>query len=133
MPTDPPRTAPATATVATAAGGHLTTVTYTWTHPADGPQDGLLVLGADEGGTAAAFWGDSWHQHPGPRTLSGPVTGGVWSVGYDYVPDEWRWQVVVDTSRVDVLRFRMDNVPLAGGEPPYAAMDAVFQRAAAVA
>ena len=58
MPADPMHDAPATAEVDVKAGGSLVAISYTWSHPADGPQDGLLVLGAggDPGGVTA-FWG----------------------------------------------------------------------------
>lgn len=113
MPSDPFYDAPATAAVSTAAGGDLTLVAYTWTHPQDGDQDGLLVVGAaDEAGstdTVVGFWGDSWHQSPAPRTLGGTEDGGVIVVGYDY-EIQWRWQITIDPTDPEALRLRMDNV-----------------------
>jgi hypothetical protein len=112
MPSDPLAEAAATATVSTAAGGNLGVVAYTWTHPHDGPQDGLLVVGpADEAEADAvtAFWGDSWHQSPAPRVCTGTVDGGVVTVGYEYAT-QWRWEIVVDLTDPDTLRLRMDNV-----------------------
>jgi len=134
MPDDPASEAPMTARVARAAGGGLTQIAYTWAHPEDGRQDGLLVLGAGEDpSTAVAFWGDSWHQRPQPRILHGVVGGGVASVGYDYAGD-WRWEVVVDTTDPEALRLTMNNVvPVSAAEGdeeagPYAAMSAVLRR-----
>jgi len=134
MPDDPASEAPMTARLTRAVGGGLTQIAYTWTHPEDGQQDGLLVLGTgDEPGAAVAFWGDSWHQRPQPRTLPGVVGGGVVSVGYDYAGD-WRWEVVVDTADPEALRLTMNNVvPASAAEEdeaagPYAAMSAVLRR-----
>jgi len=45
MPGDPFSEAPAAGTLALAAGGCLATFGYTWTHPEDGDQDGLLAFG----------------------------------------------------------------------------------------
>ena len=46
MPGDALAELPATVTVTMAAGGHMALVAYTWEHPDDGPQDGLLVIAA---------------------------------------------------------------------------------------
>src|SRR3954447_24879218 len=61
MPTDDLYDAPATAALSTAAGGHDLVVSYTWAHPVDGPQDGVLVVGSpeDEQKVVTAAWGDS--------------------------------------------------------------------------
>jgi hypothetical protein len=85
MPSDPLHEAPATAKVSTAAGESLVAMAYAWSHPSDGAQDGLLVLGvADEPGVATAFCGDSWHQSPTPRSCVGTIDGGLVTVGYEY-------------------------------------------------
>src|SRR5690554_1268207 len=134
MPTDPAHTARAGATVLRAAGGNLATITYNWTHPVDGVQSGLLVVGpGEEAGTVAAFWGDSWHQHPSPRMLHGTADGGVIDVGYEYEAG-WRWRIIVDLSDETALLLRMDNVipesagtnEFSGGA--YPAMLATFAR-----
>lgn len=110
MPSDPLDEAPATAEVSTAAGQNLVTVAYTWSHPSDGAQDGLLVVGAgDSPGVATAFWGDSWHQHPAPVACAGTIDGDVITTGYEYA-EGWRWQITVDPSDATTLRLRMDNV-----------------------
>lgn len=135
MPADPLRDAPATARISSAAKGALAQVAYAWTHPDDGPQEGLLVLGrGDDPGAVVAFWGDSWHQGPEPRVLTGAVTDGVLTVAYAYGGD-WRWEVVVDASEPDALLLEMRNVipvsaatdTMAAG--PYAAMTAPLRRA----
>ncbi|MEU4478459.1 hypothetical protein AB0F68_10410 [Micromonospora sp. NPDC023966] len=86
MPADPLAESPAALTVTTAAGGHLTSVAYSWTHPDDGPQDGLLVIGAgDQEGSLVAVWGDSWHRQPTPMSLTGgPGTDGAFELKGEY-------------------------------------------------
>ncbi|MEU9511501.1 hypothetical protein [Micromonospora sp. NPDC048169] len=111
MPADPLAESPATVSVATAAGGHLTTVAYSWAHPDDGPQDGLLVIAAgDRPGALVAWWGDSWHQQPSPMTLTGTAAGAPaveLTAGY---ADGWEWRIVLDSADPATLRLRMENV-----------------------
>ncbi len=105
MPTDDLADLPAELTVSRGAGGHLTSVSYTWRHPSDGPQEGLLVFGAADDGTLTALWGDSWHQQPAPMTLSGRDA----IVEADY-GGGWKWRIGFDTADPSALRMRMDNV-----------------------
>lgn len=110
MPADSPHAAAATAGVSTAAAGALTAIAYTWAHPVDGVQDGLLVIGAnDESDGVVAFWGDSWHQAPHPTVLAGKFRDGLLVVSYEY-GGEWRWQISVDATNTDSLRLRMENI-----------------------
>jgi hypothetical protein len=111
MPADPLAEFPAKATVTTAAGGHLASIAYWWEHPDDGPQDGLLVIGtANEGGSLVALWGDSWHQKPAPRLLSGThETDLTLELEADY-GGGWRWRVSFDATDADSFRMQMDNV-----------------------
>ncbi|MDH6464917.1 hypothetical protein M2302_005118 [Micromonospora sp. A200] len=111
MPDHPLAEFPATMTVATAAGGHLTSVAYSWQHPDDGPQDGLLVIAAaGEDGSLMAVWGDSWHQKPVPMSLpGGPGAGDTFQFEGDY-GGGWRWRIVFDAADTATLRMRMDNV-----------------------
>ena len=110
MPADPLDEAAATAEVSAAAAGTLVAIAYTWSHPADGAQDGLLVVGAaEEPGAATALWADSWHQSPAPRSLTGTIDGGVVTVGADY-GGGWRWHITIDPTDPATLRLRMDNV-----------------------
>jgi hypothetical protein len=129
MPVDPFSEFAATGTFSLAAGGCLATFGYTWTHPQDGAQDGLLVfgLGGSEN-SIVALWADSWHQHPQAQLCEGAVgESGVISVGCDY-GGGWRWEIILDATEADVLSVRMDNVipPDAATEEiaagPYAAM-----------
>ena len=102
---------PARVTVTTAAGGHLISVAYSWEHPDDGAQDGLLVIGsADEDGSLGAMWGDSWHQKPAPMMLSGSRgTDATLELEGEY-GGGWRWRVMLDASDAQSLRMQMDNV-----------------------
>jgi hypothetical protein len=111
MPADPLAEFPAKATVTTAAGGHLASIAYWWEHPDNGPQDGLLVIGtANEGGSLVALWGDSWHQKPAPRLLSGThETDLTLELEADY-GGGWRWRVSFDATDADSFRMQMDNV-----------------------
>lgn len=111
MPSDPLAERPATMTVTLAAGGHLTSVGYSWEHPDDGPQDGLLLIGSgDEEGSLSAVWGDSWHQQPTPRTMPGrPAAGETFEFTAEY-GDGWGWVIAFDASDAETLRMRMHNV-----------------------
>ena len=109
MPSDPFAEFPARMTVSTAAGGHLVSVSYSWEHPDDGPQDGLVVIGtADDGGSVVAMWGDSWHQKPAPMILSGSRdTDATIELEGDY-GGGWRWRVKFDAT--GGFQMQMDNV-----------------------
>ncbi|WP_089156533.1 DUF1579 family protein [Micromonospora sp. NBS 11-29] len=136
LPADSFTESPATAAVATAAGGHLTTVAYSWAHPDDGPQDGLLVIGAGEQpGSLVAWWGDSWHQQPGPMTLTGEAgPDAVAGLTAEY-GGGWGWRITLDAADPTTLRLRMENVvPADQAAPevpagPYPVMVADLRRA----
>ncbi len=104
---------PATLTVTPGAGGHLASVAYTWRHPSDGPQEGLLVIApADEDGGLVALWGDSWHQKPTAMSLTGRADPAV-ALEADYGGD-WLWRITLDDADPDELRLRRDTVCPAG-------------------
>ena len=106
MPADPLADGPATATLTTAAGGHLTSFAYTWVHPTDGPQDGLLVYGPG----VAAFWGDSWHQQPEPRVLDGSSDeAGAIELSCEY-GGGWRWEISLRVEAGVAIAMEMRNV-----------------------
>lgn len=111
MPSDRLCELPATASVTTAAGGHLALVAYIWQHPDDGPQDGVILIGSTgEGDAVAATWGDSWHQQPAPMALSGHQTSDG-SIGLEgSYGDGWAWRILLEASDGGGLRMRMDNV-----------------------
>ena len=107
MPNDPIVDRPASGLLVEAAGGHLRSFAYTWQHPDDGPQEGLLVLGPG----VAAFWGDSWHQQPEPRALSGTATDD--GVGVELECDYgggWAWQIGLRVEPGVSLTMEMRNV-----------------------
>jgi hypothetical protein len=119
MADDPLFESPATASVTTAAGGHLTLVAYTWQHPDDGPQDGLLLIGRTGGGDAlTATWGDSWHQQPAPTSLSGSQSAnGSIALGFGY-GGGWEWRISLASEDSGGLLLRMDNVVPASSATP---------------
>jgi hypothetical protein len=90
---------------------HLTSISYSWEHPQDGPQDGLLVVGsAGADDSLMAIWSDSWHQQPIPMSLSGSHgAGATVELEGDY-GGGWGWRIVIDASDPENLRMRMDNV-----------------------
>ncbi|QLQ39164.1 DUF1579 family protein [Micromonospora robiginosa] len=119
MPTDPLVESPATLTVATAAGGHLTTVAYSWAHPDDGPQDGLVLIAAGESpGSLVAWWGDSWHQQPSTMALTGTADGTAPVTLTGEYGGGWAWRIVFETVEPGRLRMRMDNVVPDGQTEP---------------
>jgi hypothetical protein len=134
MPSDELHRAPSTASVTSAAGGHDVVVAYTWTHPQDGPQDGIMLVGSpDEDGTVTTAWGDSWHQQPAIRTFSGTLDSGRLEVTADYGAG-WLWTITVEGD--DPLVLTMYNVvPAEYGTDetpagPYPAMIAELRRVA---
>ena len=133
MPDDPQAEASATAQLSLGAGGNIAVLAYTWRHPDDGAQDGLLVLGPDESpGGVVALWGDSWHQKPAAKQLRGAAGHDTLTVGYAYAAG-WEWRITLTADRPDMLRWRMDNVvpPFASGTAEgvtYWAMDGELRR-----
>jgi hypothetical protein len=129
MPADDLYTAPATATVAPDAGGHLVTVGYTWRHPDDGEQQGLLAVGHAEDGAggpdAVAFWADSWHQQ-GARALEGSADRERLTFEYDY-GGGWRWRVEVAATGPSLTLRMLNVVPESdeAGAPPAGAYEAM--------
>ena len=111
MPNDPLAEFPARVIVTIGAGGHLTSMSYWWQHPEDGPQEGLLVIGAGmQDGSLVALWADSWHQKPAPMILFGSRgMGAALELEGDY-GGGWRWRVTVEPADADDLRLQMDNV-----------------------
>jgi hypothetical protein len=134
MPNDELAEAAATAELAVAAAGYDLVVRYTWVHPDDGPQEGVMLVGSpDDGGRVTVAWGDSWHQKPPIRVMDGTLADGVVEVSADY-GGGWRWTISVDGGRDDQLPLTMHNVipdELATEEEPagpYPVMAATFER-----
>jgi hypothetical protein len=110
MPDGPPAEAPATAELSFGAAGNIAVLAYTWSHPDDGAQDGLLVLGTEETpGGVVALWGDSWHQKPAAGQLRGVSDADSLTLGYTYA-EGWEWRITLRAEQPDVLRWRMENV-----------------------
>jgi hypothetical protein len=111
MPTDNFHEASATAQLTTAADGHDLLLTYTWAHPADGPQDGVLLVGSPESGRqgVTAAWGDSWHQKPAILALTGTLADGGLEVTADY-GGGWLWVISLAGEHDDTLVLTMQNV-----------------------
>jgi hypothetical protein len=66
------------------------------------------IAGSDN--AIVALWADSWHQHPEAKVCEGNLDeSGVISLDNEY-GNGWRWQIVVDTSKTDVLFLWMHNV-----------------------
>ena len=109
MPADEFHEAPATAAASTAAGGHDLVLTYTWAHPEDGPQEGVLLVGSPEQDQDAVTvaWGDSWHQRPAILVLSGVSADDRLEVAAEY-GGGWRW--IISLEGEDPLRLTMHNV-----------------------
>jgi hypothetical protein len=109
MPADELHHAPATAVLTTVAGGYDVVLTYTWQHPGDGPQDGVLLVGSpdEDQRTVAAAWGDSWHQKPSIRTLEGTLTDGRLDIAADS-GGGFRWTISLEGE--NPLLLTMHNV-----------------------
>jgi hypothetical protein len=108
MPTDAFVGGTSTLAVTVAASGRAVLLTYTWTHPDDGPQAGTLMLGVpDASGGVSAAWVDSWHQ-PDVVPLTGTGRAASAAVGYEYAPG-WRWEieVVVGDGTVSVVMHNL--------------------------
>jgi hypothetical protein len=109
MPADGLAFRPARATLSASVGENLVSLAYAWVHPEDGPQDGLVMIGAGEGaGAAVALWGDSWHQQPQAMAMVGFVDAAGVHVEAEYAGG-WRWRLHVDADG-PTLRLRMENV-----------------------
>ena len=80
---------------------------YTWTHPEDGPQHGVLLIGGPEedGDDVAATLADSWHQKPGLMTLTGLRRGDTIELASLYAGD-WGWQVTINAGDEPTMTMR---------------------------
>jgi hypothetical protein len=111
MPDDEFVTGPAYAEVRLASAGNLTTLAYTWEHPTDGAQEGVLVLWAsdDTGASIRAVLSDSWHQQPDVMELAGRAEAGVVALEGTYAAT-WGWRIAIEHGESDALRMVMSNV-----------------------
>ncbi len=130
MPTDDPYSAPASATVTAEPGGAVS-IRYTWSHPEDGAQEGLLVVAPAEGGRLVALWLDTWHQ-PEARTSEAPARpdgGALFEYVYAKV---WGWQIEVLPEGGRLLLVMRNVVPDqrdGSFSGPYDAMRMTLERA----
>lgn len=110
MPSDALAPAPATARVSLPAKGIGLLVRYTWQHPDDGPQEGVLLAGApdQDDPTVTATWLDSWHQQPATMQLLGRVEGDTALFEGTYA-ETWGWQIEI-TRHGEGLSLVMRNV-----------------------
>ncbi len=135
MPDDAMAEFPSTATVTSAAGGHLTAVAYGWRHPEDGPQEGLLTIGSTGDGSPVVLWGDSWHQQPAAMTLTGQPGADETVVVEGNYGEGWRWLIGLDATDPEQLRLWMKNavpgdlVPEGKSSEPYPVMEMTLRRA----
>lgn len=128
MPGDAMATGEATATLDTPAGGYALVLTYSWTHPEDGTQTGVMLAGSPEpdGDAVEASWIDSWHQKPAPLHLTGTLDGSALELSAFY-SGTWGWQIRLDLGSPDETVIVMRHViPQEALEqaPPGAAMQA---------
>lgn len=86
-------------------------LSYTWTHPVDGPQQGLVLVGGpgDDGDAITAAWADSWHQQPGLMTLTGTRTGDGFDVAATYAA-EFGWEISLHTKEPGETTMTMLHV-----------------------
>lgn len=103
-------------------------VRYSWRFEGKA-QQGLLLCGGADAGTATAGWTDTWHQSGAVMQLRAeapPADGllllaGTYPGGYG---SEWGWRIELAPQRDTGLRMRMFCVP--PGEAPYVAVDASY-------
>lgn len=120
MPEDELSSADSAATSAVEAAGWGWSLRYTWVHPEDGEQSGLLLVASpDDDGAITAAWLDSWHQKPSLQSFSGTVDDGMVDLAAEYAPG-WTWRISVGPGHGPQagagreLRMVMHNVVPAG-------------------
>lgn len=116
-PTDPPRMSPATATVTPVSRGKVVRLDYTWDD--DGPQEGTLLVGAQDGRDGVlAVWTDSWHMGQKLMVCSGEidatslrVLGTYTAAGAGAPPGpDWGWRIVITRSEAGSFVLQMFNI-----------------------
>lgn len=116
-PDAPPRASQATASITPISRGKLVRLDYTWDD--DGPQEGSLLIGAQDGrdGMLAA-WTDSWHLGTKLLVCTGDidatalrVLGSYTAVGAGAPPGpDWGWRIVVQRADAGSFILRMFNI-----------------------
>ena len=128
-PEEPARESPSTLSASLVANGKFLALRYRWAE--DGPQEGLIVLGAEaRGDRVRASWVDSWHMGHAMMSCEGALDAdGSASVKGSYPappgPD-WGWRIVIAPIDRDGFRLRMFNITPEGEEQ--LAVDATYAR-----
>lgn len=108
MPIDPLVEGPSSARF-TPVGTQGFTLDYTWVHPGDGEQRGVvLVGGTDDAGAVEGALFDTWHQQPGLMSLQGTREGDRVDLAGSYL-EEWGWTVAIELAD-GALTMTMCNV-----------------------
>lgn len=114
------------------ASGWAQTIRYCWTHPQDGEQQGVLMLGSPaEDGSINAGWVDSWHQKPHVALVAGTTEKGRVRLEMEY--GGWTWQIVVESSPESLNMVMRNVIPADINHPTgtaYVVMDARWERLA---
>lgn len=127
---DPVKQSDSALTVSYKARRQFVAFDYTWVYEGE-PQEGLLLLGADERSDAVqTVWTDSWHSKNTLMLSDGKVLedGSISVKGYYKVeghPD-WGWRTIISREG-DILRLTMYNVSPDGDEE--LAVETAYQRA----
>jgi hypothetical protein len=109
MPDDEPVAGASSLSASVVAAGRALEMAYTWTHPDDGEQAGLLLLGIPGPDRAvSAAWVDSWHQ-PFVTPLVGSASVSGARALYEYAPG-WFWEIELEVSDARPTLV-MRNVP----------------------
>jgi len=110
MPDDALAEGPSSASVTT-VGEQGFTLHYTWAHPSDGEQRGVvLVGGTDDAGAVEGALFDTWHQQPGLMSLSGNRSGHRVELAGTYL-EEWGWTVALELADDEVTMTMCNVVP----------------------
>lgn len=130
MPADALAAGESSAVTSVEADGWGWALRYTWVHPDDGEQAGMLLVAspADDGSITAA-WLDSWHQKPYLQPFSGSTSDRAVTLEAEYAPG-WLWQIAVHADE-EALRMTMHNVvPKGHGDfhGAYVVMEADWRR-----
>ena len=88
------------------ANAAFATITYTWSYEGK-PQEGTMLLAADDKGAVEIGWSDTWHHTSGVMHLRGE---GLKTKGsYEGGGETWGWTIAFEIAG-DELRLTMENV-----------------------
>ncbi|GGB87664.1 hypothetical protein [Knoellia flava] len=110
MPHDPLEEGPSSAVV-TLVGAPGFTLHYTWVHPTDGEQSGVVLVGGpDDAGAVEGALFDTWHQQPGLMSLRGARAGDRVDLAGTYL-EEWGWTIAIELGGETVTMTMCNVVP----------------------